>query len=71
MCCSSKTDRESPTFAVVSRLTHATALAGEGDEEVMTAVVAAGAGKAVGEDAAFEVAALSLKFPPIPRIFLT
>ena len=36
-------------------------LAGIGDEEVMSAVGAAGAGKAVGEDAAVEVAA---QFPP-------
>jgi hypothetical protein len=31
------------------------ALAGEGDKEVVPAVTAAGAGKAVGEDAAFKV----------------
>ena len=38
---------------------HSTALAGEGDE-VVTAIVATGAGKAVGKDAAFEVFAKRL-----------
>ena len=36
---------------------HAPALAGVGDEKVVAAFAAAGAGKTVGEDAAFEVAA--------------
>ena len=34
---------------------HATALAGVGDQEIMLALVAVGAGESVGEDAAFEI----------------
>ncbi|MCY1166398.1 hypothetical protein D9M73_63310 [compost metagenome] len=44
----------------VARGAHTTAFAGEGHQKVMPAVVAAGACKAVGEDAAFEVFAKGL-----------
>jgi len=36
---------------------HATAFAGKGDQEIVSAIPAAGAGEAVGEDAAFQIAA--------------
>ena len=44
----------------VARWAHTTAFAGEGHKEVVPAVVTAGAGKAVGKDAAFEVFAKGL-----------
>lgn len=41
----------------VSRGAHATTLAGVCDQEIVLALVAAGAGETVGEDAAFEISA--------------
>ena len=42
---------------VVARGAHATALAGVGDQEIVLALVAVDAGKAMRENAAFEIAA--------------
>jgi hypothetical protein len=41
----------------IARGTHATTFAGVGDQKIVLALVAVGAGEAVGEDAAFEIAA--------------
>jgi len=48
--------------AGVARRADATAFAGEGDQEVVPAVIAADARKAVGKDAAFEVFAEGLLY---------
>ena len=48
--------------ACVARGADTAAFAGEGDQEVVTTVVAANAGKAVGEDATFEVFAKSFLY---------
>jgi hypothetical protein len=41
----------------VARGAHATTLAGVGDQEIVLALITVSAGKAVGEDGAFEIAA--------------
>jgi hypothetical protein len=55
----------------VARGAHATAFAGEGHEVVVATIIATGAGKAVGKDAAFEAFAKRLAHIALWRVVVT